>query len=106
MTAAHARPLRCQHCAASAAQAAHHDRLLHVDVDPDELLALIELAVTWHELDYSDSDVLGPRDWLHFADRHTWTEPARAETAFSLAMDIVGRADVEPTPPQLTLVPR
>ena len=61
MTAAHA--LHCRDCAASPAHAAHHDRLLLVDVDPDELLALIEMAVTWDELDYSQCDVLGPAEW-------------------------------------------
>jgi hypothetical protein len=92
MTAAHARPLRCRDCAAPAEQAAHHDRLLRLDVDPDQLLALIELAVTWHELDYSQCDVLGPDEWSSFAQRHSWTYPERAESAFSLAVDIAGRS--------------
>ena len=69
MTAAHARTPRCHTCSASAAQAAHHDRLLLVDVDPDELLALLEMAVTWDELDYSTFDVLGPTEWPSFAEQ-------------------------------------
>ena len=63
MTAAHAQPLRCPGCAATPEQAAHHDRLLRIDVDPDQLLALFEMAVTWYELDYSRCDVLSPADW-------------------------------------------
>jgi hypothetical protein len=96
MTAAHARTT-CRHdCPAAATHAAHHDRLLLVDVDVDELLALIEMAVTWHELDYSDQDVIGPVAWQTFAETHAWSDPERAERAFSLALDIVGRTLVEP----------
>ena len=76
----------------------HHDRLLTVDTDHDALLGLIELAVTWHELDYSTEPVVGPRDWLTFADRHDWVCPDRAVWAFALAVDIVGRRAVG-TPP-------
>lgn len=109
MTAAHARHLCCRRCAATAEQAAHHDRLLLVDTDPGELLALMELAVTWYELEYSRCEVLGPRDWLSFAERHPWTHPERAEAAFSLAVDIVGRssptaADARPAGPGLAPV--
>lgn len=71
---------------------AHHDRLLTVDTDAGELLALLELAVTWHELDYSGGRVVGPEAWPAFATRHRWRDPQRAERAFSLALDIVGRA--------------
>lgn len=77
---------------------AHHDRLLAVDTDPDALLALVELAVTWHELDYSTEPVVGPREWLTFADRHDWTFPDRAAWAFALAVDIVGRGAVGAPP--------
>lgn len=96
MTAAHARTT-CRHdCPAATTHAAHHDRLLQVDVDADELLALIEMAVTWHELDYSDQDVIAPVAWQTFAETHAWSDPERAERAFSLALDIVGRTLVEP----------
>jgi hypothetical protein len=96
MTAARARTLCCHDCPAAATHAAHHDRLLRVDVDVDELMALFEMAVTWHELDYSDSDVIGPAEWSTFAQTHAWTNPEQAERAFSLALDIVGRTLVEP----------
>jgi hypothetical protein len=107
MTAAHAQPLRCPGCAATPEQAAHHDRLLRIDVDPGQLLALFEMAVTWYELDYSRCDVLSPTDWAGFAERHSWAHPERAEAAFSLALDIVGRsvgAPVEPAPALATVL--
>lgn len=96
MTAAHARALCCHDCPAAATHAAHHDRLLLVDMDADELLALLEMAVTWHELDYSDADVVGPAGWQTFAELHSWTHPDRAQRAFSLALDIVGHTIQEP----------
>ena len=102
MTAAHVRTMCCRDCPAATRHAAHHDRLLTVDVDVDELLALLELAVTWHELDYSESDVVGPSAWLTFAQTHEWADPERAERAFSLAVDIVGRRVAGP-PPELAL---
>jgi hypothetical protein len=107
MTAAHAQPLHCPGCAATPEQAAHHDRLLRIDVDPGQLLALFEMAVTWYELDYSRCDVLSPTDWAGFAERHSWAHPERAEAAFSLALDIVGRsagAPVEPAPALATVL--
>lgn len=79
----------------------HHDRLLRVDTDPDAMLDLMELAVTWHELDYSAEPVVGPREWSTFALRHRWTDPVRAATLFGLALDIVGRRTVEARPFEL-----
>lgn len=99
MTAAHVRTTCSHDCPAAAAHRSHHDRLLLVDVDADELLALLEMAVTWHELDYSDQDVIGPAAWPTFAESHEWSDPDRAERAFSLALDIVGRTLVEPPAP-------
>jgi hypothetical protein len=87
MTAAHARTSCCR----DRATATHHDRLLQVDVDVDALLELLEMAVTWHELDYSHCAVIGPMAWSTFAEDHGWTRPERAEQAFALALDIVGR---------------
>ncbi len=62
------------------------------------MLALLEMAVTWHELDYSDSPVIGPAGWSTFAENHQWAHPERAERVFSLAVDIVGRAILYPLP--------
>lgn len=99
MTTAHAR-LRLAACRGRCAPALrcpeHHDRLLAVDSDPEALLELFEIAVTWHELDYSGEPLLGPADWLDFADAHLWRNPERAERAFGLALDVVGRAQVAP----------
>jgi hypothetical protein len=86
----------------STRHAAHHDRLLTVDTDPEVLLELLEIAVTWHELDYSEAPLVGPEHWLSFADEHVWTLPERAQRAFSLAVDIVGRRVVGP-PPEASL---
>ncbi|MGQ0572770.1 MAG: hypothetical protein ACT4RN_01055 [Pseudonocardia sp.] len=90
MTAAHVPTGHCTQCGVPDRE--HHDRLLTVDVDPDELLALLELAVTWHELDYGSARVVGPAAWGEFAAQHSWHVPERAERAFSLALDIVGRS--------------
>jgi len=79
-------------CCSDRATREHHDRLLTVDVDAEELLALLELAVTWHELDYSGARVIGPGAWSTFVAHHRWHCPERAERAFGLALDIVGRA--------------
>ena len=98
MTAAHTRTLCCRACSTDAANAVHHDRLLTVDTDAEELLALLEMAVTWYELDYSDSPVIGPAGWSTFAQSHGWTHPERAERVFSLAVDIVGRSIACPLP--------
>jgi hypothetical protein len=79
----------------------HHDRLLRVDSDVDELVELLELAVTWGELDYSGVAVLAPVQWLEFARTHEWAAPDRALRIFGLATDIAlrsGARDVGPTP--------
>ncbi len=87
-------PVRLSSCrggCSAAAHRGHHDRLLSVDTDPDVLLELMELAVTWHELDYTGESVVGPAEWHTFAERHHWVFPERAGWAFALAVDVVGR---------------
>lgn len=76
-------------CAHAGSHPEHHDRLLAVDTDVEALLELLEVAVTWHELDYSESSVVPPRHWARFLDRHIWRQPEVAERAFRLAEDIV-----------------
>lgn len=66
----------------------HHDRLLAILGDPDELLELLELAVTWAELEYSSSPVIAPHRWTSFLNSHNWSDPQRAERIFSLATDV------------------
>ncbi|GAA3823142.1 hypothetical protein [Streptomyces chiangmaiensis] len=75
-------------CAFSRSLHTHHDSLLTVDNDPHSLLELMELAVTWHELDYSGTQVIPPSQWLDFLDCHQWHDPDLAERIFSLATDI------------------
>lgn len=94
MTAAAHAPLRlvtCRDACSAGPGRAHHDRLLAVDTDPEVLLELIELAVTWHELDYPAEAVVGPAEWMTFVERHRWSCPERAGQAFMLALDIVTR---------------
>jgi hypothetical protein len=107
MTAARAlvRFPRCQvWCTSAVLYPVHHDRLLDVDVDPDAQLELLEIAVSWHELDYSTEPVVGPSEWLTFAARHRWTATERAVRVFSLAVDIVGRRTAGLVEPDLAEV--
>jgi hypothetical protein len=84
--------LRCRAgCAVEIASRHHHDRLLTVDSDVGELLELVELAVTWGELDYSGTGVVPPWKWLEFAACHEWRDPDRAARIFSVATDIALR---------------
>jgi hypothetical protein len=107
MTTARAlvRSPRCQvWCTSAVLYPVHHDRLLDVDVDPDAQLELLEIAVSWHELDYSTEPVVGPSEWLTFAARHRWTATERAVRVFSLAVDIVGRSTAGLVAPDLAEV--
>ena len=88
-------------CRPDAARRAHHDRLLAVETDPDALLELFDLAVTWHELEYDAGAMIAPARWLAFAERHRWQDPARMERIFGLATDIAARA--APTAPAAPL---
>lgn len=69
----------------------HHDRLLRVETDVDELLELLELAVTWTELDYTEAAVVPPEYWADLALAHGWQRPDRMERLFGLAADIALR---------------
>ena len=66
----------------------HHDRLLAILGDPDQLLELLELAVTWAELDYASRPVIPPHRWTSFLNSHNWPLPQHAERIFSLATDV------------------
>lgn len=78
-------------CPPSLRRRAHHDRLLAVESNPDAVLDLFELAVTWSELDYTGADVLPPETWLDFADEHQWRRPDRVTRLFALASDVALR---------------
>lgn len=66
---------------------AHHDQLLMVDQDIEQAMSLIELAVTWGELDYSRAPLIGPSQWPAFVATHRWQDRDRAERLFGLAID-------------------
>ena len=57
----------------------HHDRLLGLERRPfDALVELVEMATTWHELEYGLAEpVIGPDQWLDFAMAHSWEDPER-----------------------------
>jgi hypothetical protein len=80
-----------QRCRPERRTRAHHDRLLRVEDDPDEVVELLELAVTWSELDYSEVAVVPPEAWIDFAVGHRWRHPERVLRLFSLAADVALR---------------
>lgn len=90
MTVVTALPCRAG-CSVDPAARHHHDRLLTVEFDIAELLELVELAVTWGELDYSGAGIVPPGQWLEFAACHEWRDPDRAARIFSVATDIALR---------------
>lgn len=57
----------------------HHDRLTALERDPlGALVELIEMATTWHELEYGLLEpVIGPDRWVDFAREHEWANKAR-----------------------------
>lgn len=78
-------------CHLALRRCAHHDRLLAVESDPDAVLDLFELAVTWPELDYTGAAVLPPDAWVDFAAEHHWRFPDRVARMFALAADVALR---------------
>jgi hypothetical protein len=76
------------HCPFARAAPIHHDALLQVEHDLDALLSLLELAVTWHELDYADESIVPPCYWVEFAATHSWRCAATVDRIFGLAVDI------------------
>ena len=57
-------------------------------------LELLELAVTWSELDYSDVAVIPPSAWLEFAAEHRWHDPWMVERLFRLT-DLEGVTGIQ-----------
>lgn len=68
--------------------ASHHDQLLAVEETAEALLDLLELAVTWGELEYASVAVIPPAQWLDFVSQHRWHDRDHAERIFSLAADV------------------
>jgi hypothetical protein len=82
------RGARCaQGCAFDGVTIEHHDQLLTVDQNLDQAMALMELAVTWGELDYSEAPLIPPSRWSDFVACHRWQVQDRAQRVFSLAVD-------------------
>ena len=79
-------------CAFEAATQWHHRRLMTIESDQDVLLELIELAVTWPELEYSETPTIAPEQWIPFFESHGWADPDRVERIFSVATDIATTA--------------
>ena len=82
----------------------HHDRLLSVEGDADELVELLELAVTWSELDWSGAAVVPPERWVDFAAAHRWGNRDRVLRLFALAADIALRSGAGPAAGPLATV--
>lgn len=84
----HLTHLACRgRCHADPGRRTHHDQLLCVETDHEAMLEFFELAVTWNELQYPP-DMIPPEQWLDFAQRHRWRDPAHVLRVFSLATDI------------------
>lgn len=66
----------------------HHDQLLRAPADLSMTLELIELAVTWEELDYSAEALIPPGDWPAFVACHDWVDPEMAARIFDVAIDV------------------
>jgi len=79
------------HCRFASAAPAHHDQLVRAATDVAEAVELVELAVSWNELDYSREAVIPPVDWLEFAAEHRWQNEGVAVRLFSAAVDIAHR---------------
>ena len=70
----------------------HHDRLLQLEDDGiSGATELLELALTWDELDYSERRVVAPDDWMAFVAAHRWHDPCAVEELVTIALDCVRR---------------
>lgn len=69
----------------------HHDRLVRAATDVAMTVDLLELAVTWNELDYSREPLIPPADWLDFVGQHRWPDVTMAERLFTAAADVALR---------------
>jgi hypothetical protein len=79
-------------CVFDAATEWHHRRLMTIESDQDVVLELIEVAVTWPELEYSETPTIAPEHWTTFVENHHWADQDRVERIFSLATDIAWNA--------------
>ena len=83
---------RCKRgCPFRGATREHHDWLLQVDWDHARLVELMELAVTWGELEYGEQAVIPPERWMEFAAAHRWRDSDQAERILLMATDVALR---------------
>ena len=74
----------------------HHDQLRSIEHGSfDVITGVVEMAVTWHELDYSEQLVIGPDDWLEFVKAHQWKDSDRV-VDFFVALQSLVRVSVSP----------
>ena len=71
---------------------AHHDELLRAPTELAMAVALLELATSWYEIDYSGEALIAPGDWLRFVAEHTWPDPDLAQRLFGVAVDVSRRS--------------
>lgn len=71
---------------------AHHDELMRAPTEVGVAVALLELATSWCEIDYSGEALIPPADWLSFAADHDWHNPDLAQRLFGVAVDIARRS--------------
>jgi len=71
-------PSRCG-CRFEQAAPEHHRRLVSLEAEPmAALVELIEMAATWGEIEYGELEpVIGPGDWIEFAQSHAWADDDR-----------------------------
>jgi hypothetical protein len=79
-------------CRTDPARRAHHDRLLQVESDPDAMVDLFEMAVTWAEFEYPAETTIPPHEWPDLAGSHRWHDAERMQWIFGLAAEMAGRA--------------
>jgi hypothetical protein len=90
---------RCR-CGVGRELRAHHDRLLRVERDRDELSALLELALGWAAAPSGADAVSGtirPDAWVAFARAHVWVDPDRVHRLFDLMTELATRPQARPT---------
>ena len=69
-------------------RSAHHDELLRAPTEVDMAVALLELATSWCEIDYSGEALIPPADWPSFAAEHSWPNSDLAQRLFDVAVDV------------------
>jgi hypothetical protein len=82
---------------------AHHRRLVALEQEPmTALVELIEMAATWHEIEYGESEpVIPPDEWIAFAEDHAWMDGARVFDAL-VALASVARPSRSRQPAAVT----